>query len=241
MTHSVMTRLRQEDGQTLTELIVVMPMLVLVLGAITTTMVVLMHGNSQTTEQLTQQATVRPALDSLMRDLRSQMPPSLGGLSLLSATGTSITFYSPDGQFAQSGTTSPFHLREVAYRFSGGALQRQAVVSTNTYPTVTSTIPWGNWTSASGNFPLGGFPSSTAWRTMIGAGLTADGSSPSLVSASFSYYDGDGNVIASPVSAANLGLIRTIRVDVTATTGGSPPRQTTYSNTATIRETQPTQ
>jgi len=241
MIHSVVTRLRQEGGLTLTELIVVMPMLVLVLGAITTMMVVLMHGNSKTTEQLTQQATVRPALDAMMRDLRSEIPPSLGGLTVISATSTSITFYSPDGQFAQTGTTSPFHLREVAYRFSGGALQRQAVSSTNTYTSVTSTIPWGTWTSASGNFPLAGFPSSTAWRTIIGAGLTADGSSPSLVSASFTYYDGDGNVIASPVSAANLGLIRTIKVDVTATTGGSPANQTSYSNTATIRETQPTQ
>jgi len=241
MTRSVITRLRQEDGLTLTELIVVMPMMVLVLGAITTMMVVLMHGNSQTTEQLTQQATVRPTLDSMMRDLRSQLPPSVGGLSLISADSTSIVFYSPDGQYAQSGTSSPFHLREVAYRFSGGALQRQSVTSTNTYTTVTSTIPWGTWTSASGNFPLVGFPSLSAWRTILGAGLTTDGSSPPLVSSGFTYYDGDGNVIASPVSAANLPLVRTIQVDVTAKTTGSPPRQTGYSDTATIRETQPTQ
>ena len=61
------------------------------------------------------------------------------------------------------------------------------------------------------------------------------------MSASFTYYDGDGNVIATPVSAANLGLVRTVEVDVTATTGGSQGKQSTYSNTATIRETQPSQ
>jgi prepilin-type N-terminal cleavage/methylation domain-containing protein len=233
-------RLRQEDGFTLTELVVVMPMLALVLAAITGTMVVLMNGNSKTTEQLTQQATVRPTLDAMMRDLRSTMPPSIGGYGVLSAGSTSLTFYSPDAIFATSGPTSAFHLREVAYRFSGGALQRQSVISTNTYTAVTSTIPWGSWTSASGSFPLAGYPTATGWTTLLGAGLTTTGSPP-LVAASFTYYDGDGNLIAAPVSAANLGLIRTIQVNVTASSGGHAAQQTVYSNTATIRETQPSQ
>jgi type II secretory pathway component PulJ len=240
MIRALAGRLRREDGFTLTELVVVMPMLVLVLTAITGTMVVLMNGSSKATEQLTQQATVRPTLDAVVRDLRSTMPPAIGGVGVLSADSTSIAFYSPDEVFAQSGPTSAFHLREVAYRFSGGALQRQAVLSTNTYTTVTSTIPWGSWTSASGNFPLAQFPAAAGWTTLLGAGLTTTGSPP-LVAASFSYYDGNGNVIATPVSAANIGLIRTIQVNVTASSGGHAATQTAYSNTATIRETQPTQ
>ena len=237
----VLTRLRREEGFTLTELLVVLPTLTLVLAGIGVVLVSLMHWNAKTTEQLTLQQTVGPTVDALTRDLRSAMPPSTGGLALLSADGSSITFYSPDEAAAQSGTTSPFHLREIAYRFSGGALQREMVTSTNTYTTVTSTTPWGSWTSASGTFPLAGFPSATGWRTLLGAGLTADGSSQALASASFKYYDGDGNVIATPVSAANLGLVRTIEVDVTATTGGTQGKTSTYSSTATIRETQPSQ
>jgi hypothetical protein len=232
---------KREDGFTLTELMVVLPTLTFVLGGIIMTMLTLMHWNSQTTEQMTQQDTIRPTLDAMMQDLRSSMPLSLGGLSLVSATSTSIVFYSPDGIYASSGISSPFHMREEAFQFSGGALQKQMVTSTNTYTTVISTTPWGSWTSASGTFPLATFPVSTAWKTVLGTGLESDGSARALTSVTFTYYDGDGDVISAPVSAANLGLVRTIAVAVTATTGGSSGRTTTYNNTATIRETQPSQ
>jgi prepilin-type N-terminal cleavage/methylation domain-containing protein len=233
----LLTRLRAEDGFTLTELLVVMPLLAIMLAAVTGMVIVLMSGNSQTTGQLTQQETFFPTLDNMMADLRTAMPPGLGGSALLSATSSAISFYSPDRIYSLSGTTSPFHLREVAYQFSGGALQRQSVTSTNTYTTIVSTTPWGTWTSASGNFPLSTFPSSSKWTTLLGTGL---GGAPAIVSASFTYYDGNGNTISAPVSAANLGLVRTIQVTVTGASGGAPSKQTSYSNTATIRETQPT-
>jgi Tfp pilus assembly protein PilW len=241
MIRATLRGLRREDGFTLTELLVVLPTLTLVLGGISVMMVSLLRWNAQTNEQLTLQETVRPTLDAMMRDLRSTMPPSIGGIGLLSASSSSIVFYSPDWAFAQSGTTSPFHLREVAYQFSGGGLQRNVVTSTNTFATVTSTTPWGSWTSASGTFPLASFPPTTGWTTLLGTGITADGSAQALASASFTYYDGNGDLIATPVSAANLVLVRTIEVDVTATTGGSQGKTSTYSNTATIRETQPSQ
>jgi len=240
VTRRLLDRLRREDGFTLTELLVVLPILTIMVTAVTGTVIVLMSRNSQETGQLTQQETFFPTLDNVMADLRTAMPPGLGGAALISATSSSIVFYSPDRIYALSGTTSPFHLREVAYQFSGGSLQKQFVTSTNTYTTIVSTTPWGTWTSAAGNFPLSSttFPSSANWHTLLGAGLGS--SSPSIVSASFSYYDGNGNTIATPVSAANIGLVRTIQVTVTAASGGAPSTQTTYSNTATIRETQPT-
>jgi prepilin-type N-terminal cleavage/methylation domain-containing protein len=235
-----LARLRREDGFTLTELLVAMPLLALILAAIAGTLVVLNTINGQTTGQLTQQATYFPTLDAMVQDLQTMTPPSLGGSPLIAADSISLSFYSPDQVSAQSGPTSPFHLREVAYRFSGGALQKQQVASTNTYTTVTSTTPWGSWTSSLGTFPLTGFPSATRWRTLLGTGLTDDGSSPAIASAGFSYYDAEGHSIATPVSAASLGLVRTILVTVTAAVAGAPSRQTTYTNTAEIRETQPT-
>jgi type II secretory pathway component PulJ len=238
---TILKRLGDERGFTLIELVIVMPMLTLVLGAITMTMVSLSHGDSKTTEQLAQQESFRPTLDAMVGDLRSAMPPTLGGAAVISATSTSIVFYSPDRAFATSGSISPFHLREVAYRFSGGALQRQSVTSTNTYAAVTATALWGSWTSSAGTFPLASFPTATGWTTLLGAGLAAGGASPALGSATLTYYDGEGNPITSPVTAANLGLIRSIEVDVTGTTGGQYGQQTTYSETATIRETQPPQ
>ncbi len=241
MMRRVLTRLRREDGFTLTELLVAMPVLAIMLAAVTGMFIVMVNGNSGTTRQLTQQSTFFPTLDAMMQDVRTAMPPSLGGSPLLSADSTSVAFYSPDEIGAQSGPTSPFHLREVAYRFSGGALQRQEVASTDTYTSVTSTTPWGAWTSASGTFPLAGFPSASRWSTLLGAGVTTDGSSVPIAAASFTYYDGSGDLISTPVSAADLPLVRTIEVSVTATAGGHASKQTPYSNTATIRETQPTQ
>jgi Tfp pilus assembly protein PilV len=237
----VLTRLRREEGLTLTELLVAMPILSIALVAITATFVVLMNSNNRTTGQLTEQATFFPTLDTMMQDMRTMMPPTLGGSPLLAANSTSISFYSPDGLSAQTGATSPFHLREVAYRFSGGALQQQVVESTNTFASVTSTTPWGSWTSSAGTFPLTTFPTANGWTTLLGSGLASDGSSPPLASATFTYYDGDGDLISSPVSTANIGLVRSIEVTVTASVPGHPARQTTYDDTATIRETQPTQ
>jgi type II secretory pathway component PulJ len=232
---------KRADGYTLIELLVVMPTLTIVLGGITTLMVTLMGDNQRTTQQLTLQQTIRPVLTALTNDIRSALPPSEGGLAVISATSSQIVFYSPDEIAATSGVASPFHLREVAYRFSGGALQKQVLVSTNTYTTVTSTTPWGNWTSASGNFPVATFPTSTGWITELGTGLDSDGSNPALSTGSFTYYDGAGNTLSSPLSTASLQIVRTVEVDVSSGPsgqyGGSPD---SYTNTATIRETQPT-
>jgi prepilin-type N-terminal cleavage/methylation domain-containing protein len=235
-----LAHLRREDGFSLTELLVVMPVLAILLAVITGLLVVLLQGNTKTTGQLTQQSTYFPTIDAMMQDIRNALPPTLGGSPLISATSTQVVFYSPDEVYASTGTTSPFHLREIAYRFSGGALQKQLVTSTNTYTTVTSTEPWGSWTSSAGTFPLATFPTTTGWRTLLGSGLASDGTAPAISSATFTYYDGAGNVISSPVSATNLLIVRSIAVSVTSSAPGSPNTKTTYTDTGTIRETQPT-
>jgi type II secretory pathway pseudopilin PulG len=240
VTDRALAFVRREDGFSLTELLVVMPVMAILLAVIMGMLVALLRGNSQTTGQLTQQSTYFPTIDAMMQDVRNALPPSEGGSPLLSASATQLAFYSPDEAYATSGTTSPFHLREIAYRFSGGALQKQLVTSTNTYSTVTSTTPWGNWTSSSGTFPLATFPTTAAWRTILGTGLASDGSSPSISSASFAYYDASGNLLSTPISAANLLIVKTVTVSVTASIAGSPSSTTTYTDTATIRETQPT-
>jgi len=240
MIHHALTRLRREDGFSLTELLVVMPVLAILLAVIMGMLVTLLRGNSQTTGQLTQQSTYFPTIDAMMQDVRNALPPAEGGSPLLSATSTQLVFYSPDEAYSSSGTTSPFHLWEIAYRFSGGALQKQLVTSTNTYTAVTSTTPWGSWTSSAGTFPLANFPTTTGWRTILGTGLVSDGSSPSVSSASFTYYDASGNILSSPVSASNLLILKTVAVSVTTSVAGSPSSTTTYTDTATIRETQPT-
>jgi prepilin-type N-terminal cleavage/methylation domain-containing protein len=236
-----LAHLRREDGFSLTELLVVMPVMAILLAVIMGMLVTLLRGNSQTTGQLTQQSTYFPTIDAMMQDVRNALPPSEGGSPLLSASATQLVFYSPDEAYSASGATSPFHLREIAYRFSGGALQKQLVTSTNTYSTVTSTTPWGNWTSSAGTFPLATFPTTTAWRTILGTGLASDGSSPAITSASFTYYAANGTTaLNAPLSASDLLTVKSIVVSVTTSVAGSPSSTTTYTDTATIRETQPT-
>ncbi len=240
MIRRTLTRLRRQEGFSLTELLVVMPVMAILLAVIMGMLVTLLRGNTTATGQVSQQSTYFPTIDAMMQDVRNALPPTQGGSPLVSATSTQIVFYSPDEAYSASGATSPFHLREIAYRFSGGALQKQLITSTNTYTTVTSTTPWASWTSSSGTFPLASFPKSTGWRTLLGSGLVSDGSSPAISSASFTYYDGSGNIISSPVSASNLLILKTIAVSAVTSVPGSPSSTTTYTDTATIRETQPT-
>jgi prepilin-type N-terminal cleavage/methylation domain-containing protein len=241
MIRGTLARLRREDGFSLTELLVVMPVLAILLAVITGLLVTMLRGNTQTTGQLTQQSTYFPTIDAMMQDVRNALPPTLGGSPLISGSSTQLVFYSPDEAYATSGTTSPFHLREIAYQFSGGALQKQIVTSTNTYSTVTSTTPWGSWTSSAGTFPLSSFPTAAGWTTILGSGLAGDGSSPAITSASFAYYAAGGiTPLSTPLSASDLLTVRTVVVSLTSSVPGSPSSTTTYTDTATIRETQPT-
>jgi len=234
---NIVRRLRREDGFSLMELVVVLPMLTILLGGITFTMTTLMRWNSQTREQTTQQATVRATLTQIVKELRSSMPAVSGQAPIVAnATATSIVFFVPDRTTAATGITVPFRLSEVAYQFSNGNLYRQAVTSTNTYTQVSATPPVP-WTSASGSFPLASWPVSTNWVPVLGPATTSDGTVPSLAASSgFTYYDDTGATITPPIT--NPLAVRSVGVTIVASSGGTQSRTTTYNDIATIRETQ---
>ena len=241
-----MTRLRDtvrrlrshERGFTMMELVVVMPMLTVLLGAIVFGMTTLMKWNDQAREQTTQQSTVRATLTQMVKELRSAMPASSGTAPIVAnATATSISFFVPDRTTVTSGINVPFRLTEVAYTFSNGSLYRQAVTSTNTYTQVSATPPVA-WTSALGTFPLASWPVSTSWNPVLGPATAAGGAPiPPLMSGSgFTYYDSSGAAIAPPISNP-LG-VRSVGVTIVASSSARQGKTTTYNDIATIRETQ---
>ena len=134
-------RARPEHGFTLVELLVSMILLSAVgvawSGLLTTTV----RTGGRTQELAGLQTDVRAAVDGLASNLRQAQcngttnpatPP------VTAATGTLLTFYSPD-------RASPYHLRQVSYRLAGGELDRALATSTNTGGppwTIPSLGPW---------------------------------------------------------------------------------------------------
>ncbi|MBX5474943.1 MAG: hypothetical protein IRZ20_08020 [Thermoleophilia bacterium] len=219
--------LREERGLTLVELLVAMPMLTVLLGGLVLALTTLDRWNAQTRERTAQQTAVRAAIDSFVSEVRAAYPVDPGdGLAqpIVTATASALTFYTPDRTPTSADGTSSFHLREVAYQFTPTQLRRQSVTSSNAYQVLTGTTTW--------SFPGGVFPSPTAWVTVLGP---PDGAP---VSGSFSYFDASGSELATPVT--NVAAIASIRITISASSGGSQPSTTTFQDTATIRETQST-
>jgi type II secretory pathway component PulJ len=214
---------REERGLTLMELVVVMPMMIVLLGGLTDTLVTLMRWNSQTQEDTMQLQESRAAITSIVSELRQAYPvdPGTGIQSpIATATSTSITFYTPD-RTTTSGTSS-FRLRKVAYDFSANQLRSQAVTSSAQYVV-------GGTTPPAWNFP-GTFPTSTGWVRILGP---PDGSP---VTGSLTYYAANGTVMSTPVTNTNLIVRVLVTVNASSTPGGK--KITTYSGSATIREDQ---
>jgi type II secretory pathway component PulJ len=210
--------LRDERGFTLSELLVVLPMITIVLGGLVMTLTTLVRGNDQTREELTLQTEARATLTALEADIRSAYVGD-GTSPIVSASPTSITLDSPDRYpTVVNGTTeTSFHLRQITYSVANGALQRQFLTSTNTFP---SGPPWA-WSAT---------PSPQ--QTLLGSITNTD---------VFTYYTADGvqssppAPLSFPISASSAG-IRAVGVKLTLSSGGSQPVKFTVNETIALRE-----
>jgi hypothetical protein len=202
-----------------------MPMMIILLGGLVLALTNMTSWNNKTREQAIQQTTVRSILDGFKVEVREAFPidPGTGvATPILTATSSGLTFYAPDRTATSSNGISSFKVRKIAYQFTGTRLERQSVTSTNAYQVMVGTTSW--------TFPSGTFPSSSGWIPLIGPSLSPP------VTGSFTYYDASGAVLASPVTSTNL--IDQVRITITAKSGGTQTRTTTYTETAAIRETQ---
>jgi type II secretory pathway component PulJ len=168
--------LKNEGGITLIELLISMFILVTaVTVAWSALMTTTVKATGRAQELANLQTEVRAGVDALAADLR-QAQCNDTTLPVTTATTSQITFYSPD-------RATPYHLRQVSYRVSGGRLERAFQTSTNT-----GGPPWT-------------MPGSLgAWATLVGSVTSA---SP------FTYKDASGNVTttATAVASANVALV----------------------------------
>jgi len=177
---TLMRRLRREEaGFSLIELLVSMAVLGILFAVYSLVLSSTIRDGGAIEDQATAQSQVRAAVDVLAGDLRQAYTGDPSGTMTLVAsgfTGSTITFYSPDRQ-------TPFHLRQISYRLSGGNLQRQFATSTDTdgYP----------WT----------FGAMGAWITQA---------SNVTNSTIFTYYDASGNVTSTASAIDSVGITVTV-------------------------------
>jgi prepilin-type N-terminal cleavage/methylation domain-containing protein len=219
-TASSLQSLKRENGFTLVELMVAMPLMLLVMGGLTIMLTTLTHWSSHTQEETSLQTESRAALNTLEYQLRGAFIGD-GTTPITAATATSITFTTPDQYPATvAGTTlSSFHLLQVSYQVTGGMLQRQSKTSSNTYPTAP---PW--------TFPN---PMSS-WL-----GVIAQANSITNTDV-FTYYTQAGAQAVPPTPLtfpiADPSGVRAVGIKLTLSTGGSQPQRFTVKDIVALRE-----
>lgn len=117
---------RREQGFTMIELVVGMPILLLIGAALTLTLTSSSNFSHEAQQATSLQLEARMALTTLASDFR-QAYTGNPSLSRVESIGPVLTFYSPDRR-------TPMHLRRISYRFSNGTLMRSLTISTNTNP-----------------------------------------------------------------------------------------------------------
>lgn len=132
-------RSTRTDGFALVELVVTMAVLGFLAAAFAVVLGSVVRHSSSTQDAAVLQTEARAALDRLASDLRQAYTGDDATYPIESVSGTVIQFLSPDRQ-------TPFHLRRVAYRLSGGRFERAEATSSDT-----DGAPWvipslGSWT-----------------------------------------------------------------------------------------------
>lgn len=118
-------RLRGQGGFTLTEMLVVLAILGVLLGAFSLLLSTTIRSSGEIQEQNLTQTELRSAIDRLAAELRQAYAGDSSIQPIEVATGTALQFLSPD-------RSTPYRLRRLSYRLSGGTLERAIATSTNT-------------------------------------------------------------------------------------------------------------
>ncbi len=174
------TRLRLlrhcQRGFTLVEMLTVLVVLTFIGMAFAAMFSSVVNHSATIADQITLQTEARAALDRFASDFRQAYTgdpaPVTPTYPIESVTsGTAIQFLTPD-------RASPFHLRRVSYRISGGVFQRADAISTDT-----DGYPWS-------------IPSLSSYRNLVGSITTA---------APFTFYDKNG---ATTTTASAVRQVR---------------------------------
>ena len=172
-----MSRARAEGGFTIPEFLVGMVVLAIVLVGFGQVLMNTSKTSNRVEEQAMLQHEVRSAIDRLTTDLRSATEAH-DSSPVVALGPTTLTFDSPD-----RGT--PFHLRRISYRLTGGALERSVLTSVNT-----SSWPW--------TWPV----TAPAWTPELGSVTNGD---------VFRFYDADGDETADPALVRSVRVTFTVQ------------------------------
>jgi type II secretory pathway pseudopilin PulG len=153
--------LHDERGFSLVEITIGVALLTLLFALATMILQSTIARSSTLTEQATLEVQGRAAVDAMASELRQAAclgttPP------IVTATNTALTFYSPD-------RGSPYHMREIFYTLSSGALTRQVAVSANT----SSSASWGAMTLGTAATALSSISSTTAFDYFSSSSTTS--------------------------------------------------------------------
>lgn len=130
-------RCRRDDGFTVVELVEAMALLGILTATVAIVLTSMVRQSDDVREQNLLQTELRPAVDRLAQDLR-QAYGGDGVVPVVSMSATGLMFLSPD-------RADPFHLRRIAYRVSGGVLERSLETSTDTDGPPWNFGPSGGW------------------------------------------------------------------------------------------------
>jgi prepilin-type N-terminal cleavage/methylation domain-containing protein len=211
MSRRLLRALRREDGLTLSEMVVVMAILGIIVAALAMGMSLTITQSAQIQDETTLETESRAVIDQMARELRQAYTGDTT-YPIKTATSTTIEFLSPD--FA-----TPFHNRRIAYRLTGGHIDRAVTASTNT-----GAPPWTGW----------------AWSSFAGIPASAWDQRVSSVTSStlFTYYgtslDPVTNrpvLLTGTIDPTKIGQVD-ITVTVTTTTGA---HVYTYNTSASLR------
>ncbi len=121
----MLTHARAEDGFTLVEMLVTLAILMTLVSAFALVFQTTITRSATLTEHATLEAEGRATVDTIANELRQAACYDSSTPPVVAASGSSLTFYTPD-------RATPYHLREVQYTLTNGTLYEQQVFSTNT-------------------------------------------------------------------------------------------------------------
>lgn len=186
---------RDESGFTLIELLTVLSILVVVVTAFTLVLQTTLTRGATITEHATLESEGRAVVDTMAAELRQAACNGTAN-PIVTASHTQLTFYTPDRQ-------TPYHMREVSYALSGGALTEAQDTSSNDS---TTGPPWTGLALGSAVQRVGSITNSVVfeyadlyWQSV--SGTTVTGNNDDLIPTG-----------QSSVSSANLDNIAYVTI-----------------------------
>jgi prepilin-type N-terminal cleavage/methylation domain-containing protein len=198
MLSAVRHRLTNESGFTLVEMIAAIAVLSVLVAMFAELLSVTVARSGRTQEQSSLQTEARAALNGFASDMRQALCNNTT-VPVTTATSTQVTFTSPD-------RLTPYHLRQVSYRLSGGSFQRALATSTNT-----GGPPWT-------------LPALGGWQTVAGSVTNAT---------AFTYRDASDVVTTTPASVARVDVTLSLTPNASPGDGATTYTQSVNLRTPT--------